>query len=167
MDPGAKTAILGSVRSLHLHPEQPGGPMRQVRTFEAVAELGIRGDDRNYSRRSRSTGQPSVRQVSLMEREQIAEHAQAVGLPQIAPGAVRANVETEGLNLVAMIGRHLRVGDAIVRVCEARTPCAKMDAICQGLRARMQENRQGVLGQVVQSGTISEGDSISLLDEGA
>jgi len=36
-----------------------------------------------------------------------------------------------------------------------------MDAICQGLRDLMENDRQGVLAQVVKSGTIRVGDPIS------
>ena len=122
--------------------------------------MGIAGNGRYFGRRSRTTGQPSLRQVSLMEREQIDEHAQALGLPGIAPGAVRANIETRGIDLVALVGKKIKIGEAILLIYEPRIPCAKMDAICQGLRARMLENRQGVLAQVIQSGRIAIGDSI-------
>jgi MOSC domain-containing protein YiiM len=37
-----------------------------------------------------------------------------------------------------------------------------MDAICQGLRARMMDQRQGVLAEVVQSGTVRVGDPIQV-----
>jgi MOSC domain-containing protein YiiM len=36
-----------------------------------------------------------------------------------------------------------------------------MDAICQGLRERMLGHRQGVLAQVVRSGSIRVGDPIT------
>lgn len=161
MDSAVERAEIGRVSSLHLHPEQPGTPMQNVTAFEAVAQTGIRAEPRYFGRRSSSTGQPSLRQVSLMEREQIARHAQALGF-QILPGAVRANIETEGVDLVGLLGKRLQVGEAILLLYEARTPCAKMDAVCQGLRALMQQNRQGVLAQVVQSGNITEGDTIRL-----
>jgi MOSC domain-containing protein YiiM len=35
-----------------------------------------------------------------------------------------------------------------------------MDAICQGLRELMMNNRQGVLAQVIRSGKIQVGDRI-------
>jgi MOSC domain-containing protein YiiM len=35
-----------------------------------------------------------------------------------------------------------------------------MDAICQGLRARMMDQRQGVLAEVVCSGKVRVGDRI-------
>jgi MOSC domain-containing protein YiiM len=37
-----------------------------------------------------------------------------------------------------------------------------MDAICRGLRALMENNRQGVMAEVVQSGTVRPGDAITV-----
>jgi MOSC domain-containing protein YiiM len=37
-----------------------------------------------------------------------------------------------------------------------------MDALCQGLRELMEDSRQGVLAQVVRSGTVRIGDAIQL-----
>jgi len=80
----------GRVASLHLHPEKGGEPLRSVEQIEVVAEKGILGNPRKFGAISRSTGQPSKRQVSLMEREQIAGHATTLGLQNIPPGAVRS-----------------------------------------------------------------------------
>jgi MOSC domain-containing protein YiiM len=153
-------APLGHVSSLHLHPAESGAPLHPVETLEVVAGKGIPGDARFFGRLSRDTGQPTRRQVTLIEREQIAEHATALGLPSIAPGAVRSNIETTGINLIALLGREIEIGGAVLRLYAPRDPCAKMDAICQGLRARMMDQRQGVLAEVVQSGRVRIGDAI-------
>lgn len=151
----------GRVASLHLHPEKSGEPLRSVKQIEVVELKGIRGNPRKFGAVSRSTGQPSKRQVSLIEREQIAEHAATLGLQTIPPGAVRSNVETSGIDLVALVGKEVRIGDAILFLYDARTPCEKMDRLCVGLRALMENNKQGVLAQVVRSGTIRVGDVIA------
>jgi len=111
---------------------------------------------------SRDSGKPSRRQLSLIEREQIAEHAAALGLQTIAPGAVRSNIETEGIDLVSLVGNELEIGEAVILLYSPRDPCGKMDAICQGLRELMMNNRQGVMAQVVRSGRISVGDKITV-----
>ena len=160
MNGEAASAILGRVASLHLHPQEPDGPLRSVESFEAVAGRGIAGDERYFGKMSRSTGGPSRRQVSLMEREQIAEHAATLGLETIAPGAVRANIETLGVKLVELVGQQWEIGEAIVHFYEARKPCHKMDAICAGLRGLMENSRQGVMAEVVKSGRIRVGDAI-------
>jgi MOSC domain-containing protein YiiM len=151
---------LGTVASLHLHPAEPGDPFRAVAAFEVVADRGIAGNPRYFGRVSRSTGKPSRRQVSLIEREQIAEHAATLGLERIAPGAVRSNIETEGVNLVALVGRHVRIGEAILHLYEPREPCGKMDAVAPGLKALMRGGRQGVMAEVIHSGRIRVGDPI-------
>ena len=155
-------ALSGRVASLHLHPAEPGTPLQAVESVELVADHGIQGDTRYFGRLSRLTGRPTHRQVTLIEREQIAEHATALGLNSIAPGLVRSNIETTGINLISLLGREVEIGSAVLLLHSPRDPCAKMDAICQGLRARMMDKRQGVLAQVVQSGTILVGDSIRL-----
>lgn len=134
--------------------------MRAVESFEVVAGKGIAGNGRYFGRISRTTGQPGRRQLSLMEREQIDEHAATLGLESIPTGAVRANIETSGINLIALIGRDVQIGAAVVHFYEARMPCEKMDRICQGLRALMENRRQGVLAQIVQGGIIRMGDVI-------
>jgi MOSC domain-containing protein YiiM len=153
-------APLGQVVSLHLHPAEPGQPLQAVEAIEVVEAKGISGDARYFGRLSRDTGQPSRRQVTLIEREQVAEHATALGLPAIAPGSVRSNIETAGINLIALLGSEVEIGEAVMRFYAPRDPCAKMDAICQGLRVRMMDRRQGVLAEVIRSGKVRVGDRI-------
>src|SRR5262245_59120948 len=153
----------GRVASLHLHPEKGGEPMRAVEQIEVVAQKGILGNPRKFGVISRSTGQPSKRQVTLIEREQIAEHAAALGLQTILPGAVRSNIETLGVDLIEWIGREIQIGEATLLFYEARTPCEQMDRICMGLRELMENRRQGVLAQVVRGGVIRVGDAVTPL----
>ena len=157
-------APLGRIASLHLHPREGGEPFQNVASVEVETGKGIVGNPRYFSRRSPSGGL-SKRQVSLIEREQISEHASALGLETISPGLVRSNIETTGVNLSSLIGQKIQVGEAVLFLYEARKPCSKMEAICAGLRKLMEENRQGVLAQVVQSGRIYVGDTIRIAKE--
>jgi MOSC domain-containing protein YiiM len=160
MNANTSPALSGRVASLHLHPAEPGAPLQPIEAVELVVGRGIQGDSRYFGRLSRDTGAPSRRQVTLIEREQIAEHAVALALPSIPPGAVRSNIETTGINLISLLNREVEIGGAVLRFYAPRDPCAKMDAICQGLRALMMDSRQGVLAEVLRSGTIRVGDSI-------
>jgi MOSC domain-containing protein YiiM len=85
-------------------------------------------------------------------------------LERIAPGAVRANIETTGASLISLLGQHIQIGEAILHFYEARKPCEKMNAICAGLRSLMELNNQGVLAQVIRSGRIRVGDGISIAE---
>src|SRR5215213_1016682 len=131
-------APIGRIASLHLHPVQRGKPLQTVDSLAVVEGKGIQGEPRYFGRNSRSTGKPSRRQVSLIEREQIAEHAATLGLQTIPPGVVRANIETFGVDLVELIGKEIQIGDAVLFLYEARTPCEQMNAICSGLRKLME-----------------------------
>ena len=153
---------LGQVASLHLHPPEAGASLQAAPSIEVVAGKGIEGEPRYFGRVNRDTGQPSRRQLSLIEREQIAEHAVALGLPGIAPGAVRSNIETTGIKLLSWLGREIQIGEAVLLLYAPRDPCAKMDAVCQGLRERMLNRRQGVMAEVRRSGRIQVGDWIRL-----
>ena len=153
---------VGRVVSLHLHPDTPSAPLHSVETVEFVESKGIQGDTRYFGRLSRETGKPTRRQVTLIEREQIGEHASALGLKEIPPGAVRSNIETSGIDLIALVGQEVSIGQAVLYFVAPRDPCQKMDAICQGLRERMLANKQGVLAEVRRSGTVRVGDSIQV-----
>jgi MOSC domain-containing protein YiiM len=155
---------VSTVASLHLHPETGGDPLRLVESIDVVEEKGIVGNGRYFGRIKKETGEPSRRQVSLIEREQIAAHAAALGCA-IAPGAVRSNIETSGIDLVALVGKHVRIGSAELFVYETRDPCGKMDAIAPGLRERMMHGKQGVMARVTKSGSIRVGDSIEVLSD--
>ena len=100
-----------------------------------------------------------------MEREQIAEHAVALGMKSIAPGLVRSNIETTSIDLVALVGYEVEVGEAVLFLHAPRDPCEKMDKICLGLRERMLPNRQGVLAEVRRSGKVRVGDEIRVLSQ--
>ena len=103
------------------------------------------------------------RQVSLIECEQLVKHAENLGHPGFAPGEVRSNIETEGLDLIKLIGHNIRIGEAELRIHQPRTPCHKMDLLAPGLRKRMMDGQQGVMAEVIQSGIIRAGDNIILL----
>jgi MOSC domain-containing protein YiiM len=136
--------------------------MHNVEQIALVESKGVLDEPRYFGRNSRSTGQPSKRQVTLIEREQIAKHAATLGLQSIPPGAVRSNIETSGIDLISLIGKQVEIGEAILLLYAPRDPCEKMDAICQGLRELMTNNRQGVLAQVLRSGKIEIGDEIKV-----
>ena len=105
----------GHVASLHLHPLKAGDPLQSVEVIEVIEARGILDEPRYFGRLSRKTGQLSKRQVTLIEREQIGQHAGALGLSSIPPGAVRSNIETLGINLVALIGFEIEIGEAVLQ----------------------------------------------------
>jgi MOSC domain-containing protein YiiM len=136
--------------------------MLSVDEFDLEAGHGIVQDKRYFGRRS-SSGAPGKRQLTLIEREQIREHAAALGHDDFPPGVVRSNIETEGIALVPLAGKKLQIGAAVVQIGDPRDPCEKMDRIAPGLRALMDHGKQGVLAQVLVSGKVRLGDPITVL----
>jgi MOSC domain-containing protein YiiM len=134
--------------------------MLAVDSLTLVVGKGIQEDRRYFGRVRRSSGQPSRRQLSLIEREQLAEHAAVLGLLTMVPGAARANIETTGIDLGSLLGQEVELGEAVVLFYAARQPCHKMDAVCAGLRKLMENGRQGVLAEVVRAGRVRLGDSL-------
>ena len=138
-------ALPGRVASLHLHPPEPGTPLQAVEAVEVIAGRGIQDDTRYFGRLSRDTGQPTRRQVTLIEREQIAEHAAALRLPSIPPGVVRSNIETMGINLISLLGHEVEIGSALLLLHTPRAiPARRWTPFARALRALMMNSRQGV-----------------------
>ncbi|MEE2947774.1 MAG: MOSC domain-containing protein [Verrucomicrobiota bacterium] len=160
----SENQAIGRVASLHIHPPNPGETMLSVNSITIETNAGIVGNTRYWQRQSRFTGKPTNRQISLIEREQIEEHANALGLPCIEAGLVRSNIETKGIDLVTLLNRKIRVGEATLYIAATRDPCHKMDKITPGLRERMMDNKQGVLARIVLSGGIRIGDTIQSID---
>jgi MOSC domain-containing protein YiiM len=148
-----------TVASLHLHPPEAGQPLLPAGEFNLVTDKGIQENKRYFGRKNRA-GQPSKRQVTLIEREILQAHTAALGIADLDPGQARSNIETIGIDLISLIGQHVQVGEAILRFIEPRTPCHKMDALAPGLRALMENGRQGVIATVIKSGRVRPGDSI-------
>ena len=163
---GGLSNKLGFVASLHLHPARSGEPFSSAEVLHLIAGKGVKEDPRYFARASRSTGQPSRRQLSIIEREQISEHAAVLGLMSIPPGVVRSNIETSGIDLQALVGKQVEIGTAIVHFYEPRLPCHKMDAIAPGLCELMKHGRQGVMAEVVRDGVVRVGDAVSVVSAG-
>lgn len=111
----------------------------------AVEDVGLEG-----CAHARPQGK---RQVLLMDRETL----DAFGL---APGIVRENVTTEGLDVNGLaIGELLQIGEVELQVSAVCDPCEQIEALRPGLQAEMQ-GRRGMLCKVVRGGLLRRGDEI-------
>ncbi len=120
-------------------------PMEELSETEIIFDKGIAGCIHGRS--------GSKRQILLMELETIIK----LGL---APGVVKENITTKGLDLTSLTdGQRLAIGDAVLEVAEPCHPCERMDAIRQGLREELRGQR-GILCRVISAGRIRAGDLI-------
>ena len=61
------------------------------------------------------------------------------------------------------LGPRVRVGDeAVFEVTMVCDPCARMDALREGLRAEL-DGKRGMLARIVEPGEVGVGDPVELL----
>jgi MOSC domain-containing protein YiiM len=121
--------------------------MQQAREVAAVTDRGLDGCRH---------GRPGSRQVLLIDSETLEEF-------RLAPGQVKENITTRGLDLSGLVrGERLAIGDAVLEVTGPCDPCSRMDEIRTGLQQALQ-GRRGILCRVVQGGRIRLGDGIRVV----
>jgi len=123
-------------------------PMREVAEIEALENKGLK---------SCIHGRPnSKRQVLLMDRETLDKFG-------LRPGAIKENVTVKGMDFQALaIGQRLRVGESLLEITVPCDPCPRMDEIRMGLQEELRGQR-GWLCRVIESGTIRQGDEVTVL----
>lgn len=155
---------VGKVASLHLHPVKSNDPMQLVNSMQLIAGKGILNNPRYYDTTNKSSGRPNKNHVSLIEREQIADHAYSLGLEDISPGLVRSNIETTCIHLLNLVDCSVKIGDtAVVKFYKKRVPCKQMDDVEPGL-FKLMKQKQGVIAEIIVSGQIKVGDTICILE---
>jgi MOSC domain-containing protein YiiM len=91
--------------------------------------------------------------VLLVDRE-------TVEALELQPGVLFENITTDGLNVNGLLtGQQLRIGEALLEVTAACTPCNQMERIRTGLRRELW-GRRGMLCRVLDGGIIHPGDPI-------
>jgi MOSC domain-containing protein YiiM len=124
-----------------------GQPMREADEVTAMVNKGF--EHCIHGRLGNS------RQVLLMDIETLGEFG-------IAPGRVKENVTTRGLDLRGLgLGQRLSAGEAILEIAKPCEPCRHIDEIRMGYREAMR-GRRGVLCRVIQGGRIRRGDRIEM-----
>ncbi|MWV39498.1 MOSC domain-containing protein [Natrialba sp. INN-245] len=151
----------GTVEGIYTAPDS-GEPMDHVETVEAVAGRGLRGDRyfREQGLYDRREDLPEATDVTLVEAEAL-EAAIRDENTAMQPRQTRRNILTRGVPLNHLVDREFRVGETTlvgVRLCE---PCSYMESLAEtdGAVSAL-VHRGGLNANVVDSGTITVGDSI-------
>ena len=101
-------------------------------------------------------GNPPKREVLFVS----AEHIESV---DVEPGSIRENLLVEGTDVQQWpIGQRVRAGEAVFEITMVCDPCARMDALREGLRTEL-EGKRGMLARIVESGEVAVGDPVELL----
>jgi MOSC domain-containing protein YiiM len=146
----------GEVLAIYLFPERGSAP-QEVSEAEAVAGVGLRGDQPRAERRA----------LSLIAQESWEAALAEIGEPVtgLQAGTRRANLLVRGIDLSATIGRRLRIGATQVAIHAETKPCQLMDQQRAGLRSALEpEMRGGVNGSIEVGGTIRVGDAVVAIE---
>ena len=129
--------------------------MIKSNSAEVTVDMGVIGDYRGAKLKRR--------QVTVLSLEQWCTTCSELKV-KLDWACRRANLLVEGLNLKKSEGQHLQIGKVILEVTGETTPCPRMDEAKSGLMTALATDwRGGVLCQVIQSGQITVGDSVTMI----
>ncbi|WP_170762423.1 MOSC domain-containing protein [Ruegeria lacuscaerulensis] len=104
------------------------------------------------------------RAVTLIQQEHLAAIGSFLGREPIAPEVLRRNLVVSGINLAALKGRELQVGEAILRFTVICAPCSRMEeALGKGGYSAVR-GHGGWCAEVVQPGCVRLGDAVQPVD---
>ena len=126
--------------------------MEELQEARALEDVGLEG-----CAHARPQGK---RQLLLMDRE-------TLDVFELAPGIVRENLTTEGLDVNGLaFGQRLQIGEVELQVTAVCDPCEQIEALRPGLQAAMQ-GRRGMLCKVARGGLLRRGDEIVVMQQTA
>lgn len=132
-----------------------GAPMQQIPEVEAIAGAGLKGDRYAEASGSFNKGRPGKRQVTLMN---------AVFFPEsgFTYTESRRNIITQNVELMWLIGREFKIGEALFKGIKYCDPCDRPTGLAKKDKSFREtfHDRGGLIAEVVQSGTIRTGDAI-------
>ena len=157
--------VLARLHSIWVAAEA-GAPLVSMAQVRAVAAVGLEGDryagGRGTFSRTRSM---SVRDVTLVAHETVEGLGRALGRDLVA-GELRRNLVTEGLELGALLGARLAIGEVRIEVTGTCPPCGHLDRLL-GVAARPHLRRQGGLrARVAVGGRLEAGAPIEVVGRG-
>ncbi|MBX9907169.1 MAG: MOSC domain-containing protein [Beijerinckiaceae bacterium] len=118
---------------------------------------GLIGD--HYS--SRTGG---ARHLTLIQSEHLSAIAAHLGREVVLPEALRRNVVVLGLNLAALKGRRLRLGEAVLEWTGECHPCSRMEEILGPGGYNAVRGHGGITARVLAGGSVGIGDLIARID---
>ncbi|WP_282021608.1 MOSC domain-containing protein [Ruegeria faecimaris] len=115
---------------------------------------GLKGD---HSR-------PGKRAVTLIQQEHLSAMGSYLGQGPVAPDILRRNLVVSGINLAALKGREVLVGEAILRFTVICAPCSRMEeALGKGGYSAVR-GHGGWCAEVVRPGRVRLGDVVQPVD---
>jgi hypothetical protein len=144
----------GSVLEIFVAPKA-GDVMQSVASVSALAGSGLAGDRYQDGKGSWNKGKPGKRQVTLIN-SLFFEGA------HFSYAESRRNIITYGVELMDLIGKEFRIGEALFRGIKYCDPCERPNKLA-GIKHSFRDtffDRGGLVAEIVQSGVIRINDAI-------
>lgn len=143
--------------------DSPDDPMISVKTAEAVAGRGLKGDRYHDNKGTFSSNvQKADFELTIIEKEKIDEFAKDHGVP-FTPKDARRNLVTKGIELNDLVGKEFYIGESklkAIRLCE---PCNYLAKISHPETLKGLLHKGGLRVQILETGVIRIGDPIRLI----
>ena len=152
----------GEVVSIHIG-KSAGKEMTELEEADLVAGSGIVGD-RYYSGKGTFSEQlPSPdHELTLVAAEEISRFSESTGR-DLAPGEVRRNVVTRGIELNDLVDREFAIAEVRARGIRLCEPCAHLAGLVAPEILPALVHKAGLRAAIVEGGTIRVGDRIETL----
>ena len=139
-------------------------PMQRVGTARLVVGEGLAGD--RYALGGGTWAQyPDLeKQLTLIDRDDVAAVAAEVGVPLTA-GDTRRNLVTAGVDLPALVGHWFAVGDALLFGMKRCPPCAHLERLTGARLVKAMVRRGGINAAVFGGAEIAEGAVVRPVSE--
>lgn len=151
-----------------------GGPMRPGRVVWIGLRPGRRQDVVPVDRVTAEAGKGlhgdhfksrsgSARQVTLVQAEHLHAIAAFLQRDRIEPALLRRNIVVEGLNLLALKDKRLRIGTAILEYSGPCHPCSRMEENLGDGGYNAVRGHGGITARIIQTGEIHIGDAVTVV----
>jgi MOSC domain-containing protein YiiM len=134
-------------------------PMRRVPSVAAVAGRGLAGDRYALGGGTWARYPDLEKQVTLIDRESVAEVAREVGA-DLSTGDTRRNLVTTGVDLPALVGQWFTVGEVLLFGMKRCPPCTHLERLTGVRLVKALAHRGGINAAVFAGGPITEGDVV-------
>lgn len=130
-------------------------PLEVLEEVEAVVGSGLAGD--HFEPRPGGSGR---RQVTTIQAEHLPVIAALAGVESVDPADLRRNLVISGINLQALKGRRVQVGEAVLQMTTSTDPCSRMEAALGEGGFNAMRGMGGWNAEVIEPGTIRVGDEV-------
>jgi MOSC domain-containing protein YiiM len=120
----------------------------------AVKGVGLEGD------RHKSGG---VRQVTLIQKEQIDSIASFLGRSTVDPAMLRRNIVVSGINLLSLKEKRFTIGNVVLEYSGECHPCSRMEENLGHGGYNAMRGLGGITAKIIESGDIKVGDQVYAL----